>query len=575
LFPREHRLPVALISEHPELATPTARRLRRSRRLDVVPVDIESLRNGDGWRRHGWLEGSPVAAVLTIGAAEDAHRQLVAEVVQIVAPVPLLVVTPTGGDTSLAMLEAGAEEVLSLHDSTSAALERAVLSAIYRRAADQRSVQRPSDPLTGLATRAVLASELPETLRAGGVRVAVLYCDLDKFKVVNDTHGHATGDLLLVEAAVRLRAAVRASDLVVRIGGDEFVVVLVGAGARFDDLADEVAARIVEAFRSPFELGEQSFSVSVSVGLATHRPGEEADSLLARADRALYLAKRRGKSRVARYDKSLDRAAAQHATSAEVLREGLRRDVLGVEVQPVVDPRESRMVGHVHRPVWGEAPELVGRAVPTQSVGSVARDSGSGPALFRWILRRTLTDPTGAELGGGGARRWVDMPRSVLVGSPGRALDPFVGERSGGVDQLIVLLEEDDLGDSAALRSGLLELARRGVRTAVSRFGASTGSLSLLERHPFEAVWVDRQMVDGLAGCPIRRAKLTAIGHVAGALGQQVLVDRPRRSEDLRIATGLVPVLVVDRSVDLTLGTEAVAPARAVAPDALRMLPHG
>jgi EAL domain-containing protein (putative c-di-GMP-specific phosphodiesterase class I) len=258
-----------------------------------------------------------------------------------------------------------------------------------------------------------------------------------------------------------------------------------------------------------------------------------------------------------------------------VLREGLRRDVLGVDVQPVVDPLASRMVGHVHRPVWGEAPELVGRAVPTQSVGSVARDSGSGPALFRWILRRTLADPTGAELAGGGARRWVDMPRSVLVGSPGRALDPFVGERTGGLDQLVVLLEEDDLGDSAALRSGLLELARRGVRTAVSRFGASTGSLSLLERHPFEAVWVDLQMVDGLAGCPIRRAKLTAIGHVAAALGQQVLIDRPRRSEDLRIATGLVPVLVVDRSVDLTLGSEVISPTRAVRPDALRMLPHG
>ena len=573
LFPREHRLPVAVVSERPEHGASVARRLRRSRRLEVTAVELEQLRGGDGWLRHGCLGGPLVAAVLAVDSAEDRHRPLVEEVAGIVSPLPLVVVTPTRCEGSFSLVEAGAEEVLSLHDTTSAALERSVLSAIYRRAADQRSRTRPTDPLTGLATRAVLDSELPETLRADHARVAVLYCDLDKFKVVNDTHGHAMGDELLVEAARRLRAAVRSSDLVVRIGGDEFVVVLVGAGARFDDLADEVATRIVEAFRAPFELGEQSFPVSMSVGLATHRSGEGPESLLARADRALYLAKRRGKARVARYDKSLDRAAAQHATSAELLREGIRRDLLEVEVLPVVDPVAATIVGRIHRPVWGGAPEAIGRAVPLRPVAEVARDCGSGPALFRWVLRRALDEPPGGDLTLSVDRRWVDMPRSVLVGSPGRAVDALLGEGSTALEHLVVLLEEDDLGDSAALRAGLLELARRGVRAAVSHFAAATGSLGLLERHPFDAVWVDRQVVEGLAGCPIRRAKLAAIGQVAAALGQQLLIDRPRRADDLRTALDLAGVLVVDRPLDLTLD----APVSAIpvaAGDALPVLPR-
>jgi diguanylate cyclase (GGDEF)-like protein len=537
-------------------------------------VELDQLRGGDGWLRHGGIEGPPAAVVLAAGGADgDGHRCLVEEVAEAVSPLPLVVVTPTMSEGSLALVEVGAEEVVSLHDTTSASLERSVLSAVYRRAADQRSRLRPTDPLTGLATRAVLTDELPETLRSAQVRVAVLYCDLDKFKVVNDTHGHATGDLLLVEAARRLRDAVRSSDLVVRIGGDEFVVVLVGSGARFDDLADEVANRIVEAFRAPFELGEQSFSVSVSVGLATHRPGEGPESLLARADRALYLAKRRGKARVARYDKSLDRAAAQHATSAELLHEGIRRDLLEVEVLPVVDPVASTIVGRIHRPVWGGAPEAIGRAVPVRPVAEVARDCGSGPALFRWALRRALAEPPGGGRTLSPDRRWVDMPRSVLVGSPGRAVDALVGEGSAALEHLVVLLEEDDLSDSAALRAGLLELARRGVRSAVSHFAASTGALGLLERHPFEAVWVDRQVVEGLAGCSIRRAKLTAIAAVAASLGQQLLIDRPRRADDLRSAMDLACVLVVDRPLDLTL-EGPVSPIPAAAGDALPALPQ-
>jgi diguanylate cyclase (GGDEF)-like protein len=562
---------VALVSERPELATPTARRLRRSRRLDVMEVGLDQIRRGTRLSHPDGLHAPLVAAVLAIGTGEHRHRSLVEELVRSASPLPLIVVSPTRPEASLALVEAGADEVLSLHDTTSASLERAVLSAVCRRSADQRSNHHANDPLTGLATRSVLDTELPEVLRSGAAQVALLYCDLDRFKLVNDTHGHATGDLLLVEAARRLREAVRASDLVVRIGGDEFVVVLLGSGSDFEGLADDVANRIVEAFRVPFELDQQTLAVSVSVGLATHRRGEDAASLLARADRALYLAKRRGKARVARYDKSLDRAEAQHASSAELLREGIRRDLLEVEILPVLDPETASMVGRVHRPVWGAAAERIGRPMQLRPVAEVARDCGSAPALFRWLLRKALVGGAGREVHLGGDRRWIDMPRSVLVGSAGAMLDAAAATAATPLDSLVVLIEEEDLGDSISLRTGFLELARRGVRVAVSHFGATTGSLGLLERHPFDAVWVDRQMLDGLADCRVRQAKLSAIGQVATALGQQLLIDRPRRVEDLGVATELVRVQVVDRPLDLTL-EGVVSPLPGTRPDAPRLL---
>lgn len=565
LFPREHRLALALVVGDREVSSATARRLRRSRRLEVLEIGLDELVATVGSRGAG-QSSPPCAAVLALGEDEALSSvDLVSVAVGDLAPVPLIVVTPTASDAALSMLDSGVQDVIALEGSTGSTLERAVLSAIYRTAAGRRSGQRSGDPLTGLPTRTALSTVLPETtLTRRGIELALLYCDLDRFKVINDTHGHATGDAILVEAATRLSQAVRSSDLVVRIGGDEFVVAIGGSGPRFAGLADEVAERIVKAFGKPFEVGEHSFSVSVSVGLAMHREGEDLESLLARADRALYLAKRRGKSRVARYDEHLDRAVAQHANSTEVLREGLRRDLLGAELRPVVHLSRRRLEGHLYRPTWGEAPGAMGRAAPTRRVTEVALDAGVTTALFRWTLARAVADTRARDLGSVDAScLWVEMPRSALVGGAGRVVQSAARRSPDANVRLVLVIDEGDLGESAALRAGLLELARSGVRVAIGRFGASGASLCLMERHPFEAVWLDPQIVDGLASCRIRRAKLTAVAEMAAALGQRVVIDRPLRSEDVDAAADLADLVVVDRAVDLTSTSVALSsPAR-------------
>ena len=547
--PRGGRLPVLLVDRGRGDAEFLARRLRRSDRLEVAAVGPDALRHSPV-RWPADPRTRPVAVVARVREHPTAVAS-VARTVHRLGAVPLVVVADGGREFILAVLEAGAEEVLDAACATGTALERAVLSAVTRRVADERGPERPArDDLTGLDLRARLDRELPRRLvRAGrdGTEVAVLYCDLDRFKLVNDTLGHGVGDVVLVEAAARLRSAVRSSDLVVRIGGDEFVVVVDGPDA--GGVADGVADRIITSFTPPVDTDDHCLSIGISIGLAVATAGEDAVSVLGRADRALYRAKRRGRGRVARYDRDLEVTAAHIATSTELLRDGIGHDRLELDVREVVDREVGRVVGHVYRAGWGTSARP-GDSPPAHQPLDVAVDCGMGPALFLWTAGRVAIDRDRSRLSPALMRRFVDLPASVLAASPGRALEPIL---SGGGDPsgLVAVIDEQHLGDSDSVRVGLLELSRAGLRVCIGNFGSVHGSLVLMERHPFDSVWVDRRSVDGLASCPVRRARLGAIAAMATALGQQVLVEAPFRAEDDRALADVGGVVVVERSVDL------------------------
>jgi diguanylate cyclase (GGDEF)-like protein len=427
-----------------------------------------------------------------------------------------------------------------------------VLSAVSRRVADFRDPDRPGrDDLTGLDVRARLDRELPERLaraRSGGHDVALLYCDLDRFKLVNDTLGHGVGDVVLVEAAGRLRDAVRASDLVVRLGGDEFVIVLDGPEAAA--AADEVAARLLSSFTAPVDTDDHTLSVGISIGLAVAGPDDDASTLLGRADHALYRAKRRGRGRVARHDHDVELAAAHAATSLELLRDEIRDDHLALDIRPIVDRDLGRVVGHSYRAVWGRTPRTRS-AVPAQLPAEVATDGGLAPALFGWTAAATAADRERGRTSMAAVRRFLDLPVEVLVSSPGRALEPILSPGTAPASELVAVIDEAHLGDSDHVRVGLLELARLGVRVCVGSFGSVHGSLVLMERHPFDSVWVDRRSVDGLASCAVRRARLHAVSAMATALGQQVLVDAPTRADDAAALGDIEGLLVVERALEL------------------------
>ncbi len=546
LFPRDPRLPVVLVDGAGNEWNAVRRRLRRSR-ADIEVQGRQELTNAMEWP--GATARRVAALVVVIGDGVHEIPDLL-EVIALAGDVPVVVVDVGQGAATRRALSAGAEEVVPFKDASIERLEQAVVSAVYRRGAEY-ATRAASDDLTGLATRAVLEKDLATLLEVPGESgVAVLFCDLDRFKAINDELGHAIGDQVLRAAASRLRNAVRASDLLARIGGDEFVVVMRCRGGRTVESAEHVAGRIVESFREPFRSNDLVLNVSVSVGLATHRAGESGAELLERADSALYVAKKRGKSRVACYDDGLDRAAASRRTAVELLSEGLRRDTLDAEVAPMIDPAAARVVGHVYRASWGRTSEVLRTEAPARPPSVVAADGGGGTALFRWLLGHIAEDETDRADTAVPMRRWLTMPPAVLLGEPSRYLEASA-RRGVHSDRLVVVMDESDLDEGLAVRNALLDVARTGARVAVGHFGAGSAALSLLERHPFEAVWVDRQMVDGVSSDSIRRAKLGAVAAVAASLGQQIVIDRPSRREDELAALDVSAAMVIDGSVDL------------------------
>ena len=516
------------------------RRLRRVQRFDVELVgqhELPGIFNNAGDER-------PAALVVPLGnqpVGKQHCLDAVRETARLAGPTPLVAIAADSAEECLEALDSGAEEVLGGTKLTSAALERAVLSAMYRRASGSRLISSNSDPLTGLATRTALETEVPRILAAGsGQSVAALYIDLNRFKAVNDNHGHAAGDAVLTETASRLRSAVRGSDLVIRLGGDEFVVML-SAASPIEELAAEVAERIVDNFREPVSFAGRSLHMTVSVGIAIHRTGESGPDLVARADDALYSAKNDNFRAVVRYGAQLDQRAARMAHASEVLTEGIRRDLLRLETHPIVQPSRSVVTGHFHRPSWGQAPEELIRPFPDKSPVCVASDSGSELSLFKWSLFRLLETPRSPRVAS--LNTLIRVPGVALVADHGSAVSSL--DLDSDITRNLVLVVDEMAFEQNELRQGILDLARSGIRSAVGRFGAGAASLSLLESHPFEAVWVDREIVGGLASCSIRRSKLSAIAQVAHALGQKVVLDQPAESRDLEVATELADVCVV------------------------------
>lgn len=538
---------------------PLLRRLRRAARLEVAVGGAECFGPGRPLRWPG--AGDVVPAAVVVRCAD--HPSSIAGLAVLVArcgEVPVVAVVDGGREALLAALRAGAEEVVEADGAGATALERAVLAAVTRRVADRREHPATArDALTGLATRAQLDAQLPRLLSGlstGGGELSVLYCDLDRLKVINDSLGHGVGDAVIVEAARRLRSAVRTADDVVRVGGDEFVVVLRGAGAA---AAEEVAGRVVAGFVDPVEVDDHRLPVGVSVGLAVARSGESAAALLERADRALYQAKRRGRGRVS----LAEEAPAAKGGLAPTLHEALVRERLELEPRPVVAPG-GRLVGHRFVPAW-----------PTESVADpwrlarpydVAEESGLSPALFAWTARAlgSVPDTTTSPVS---LRQFVDMPRAVLAGSPARRLEAAWAGSPVDPSTVVLLVDERLLLDADAVRPPLLDLARAGVRVGVSGYGAAHASLTVLERHPFDSVWLDRDAVDGAAGCAVRRARLKAVVEVASALGQQVVAPAPRSAEDAAVLDEVGGVAVERAALDLRVpALPATSRRAAVAP---------
>ena len=395
------------------------------------------------------------------------------------------------------------------------------------------------DPLTGLANRTLLADRIEQAMtRAdrGAAPPAVLLLDLDGFKAVNDSFGHAVGDLLLVEVADRLRAVVRETDTVARLGGDEFALVVLDAT---NEQVLDMAERIRVALQAPAQLGDQACWVSASIGVCFAVRGQQADALLRDADTAMYAAKSGSRGAVQIYETTMHTAALSRVLLADQLRAAIGGEQLRVHYQSIVDLQAGRTSG-VEALVRWQHPTR-GLLLPAEFIG-VAEDTGMVTALDRWVLDTAL-----AQLA-----RW----RSTVLGdsaftlhlnvspielrSPRFADDVLSTLAHHGIEPTDLVLEVTETqmtGDDAQTLQALETLRRAGIAVAIDDFGTGYSSIGYVRQKFLDAVKIDRSLITGLDTDPQQQRVAAAILAIVDAFGLDAVaegVETAAQAEELR-----------------------------------------
>ena len=408
--------------------------------------------------------------------------------------------------------------IQSLANVLAAALER-------QTAEDDIRHRALHDALTGLPNRVLFLDRLEQALarlrRHPGL-VAVLFLDIDRFKLINDSLGHQAGDELLAVVAPRLRQAVRPSDTVARFGGDEFGILLEEIPS--EHVATATAERIAAVFARPVVLHGNEHFVTASVGIALAQGGEPADALIRDADAAMYRAKERGRARYELFDEVMRGRALDRLRVENDLRRALERSELRLHYQPVVSLVQESIVGVEALLRW-EHPER-GLVLPGEFVG-VAEETGMIRELGRWVVERACgqaadwyrSRPDAAPLSMSINLSPIellqnDLPNTVAALVRATGLDPacLSLEISEG------LSEEDE-----EVTEILCSLKSVGVRIVLDDFGRGYSSLAYLTRLPIDALKVDRSFVAGLGTGERGGAVTEAIVSMARALALDVI----------------------------------------------------
>ncbi|MCK9387393.1 MAG: EAL domain-containing protein [Sulfuritalea sp.] len=397
------------------------------------------------------------------------------------------------------------------------------------------------DSLTGLPNRTLLHDRLEQALaqaQRGRYRVAVMFLDLDRFKIVNDTLGHAIGDELLKHVAARLTSAVRAVDTVSRLGGDEFVVVLHEIASPDD--AVQVAEKIRGALASAVTIDNHLLHVTPSIGISIFPDdGDEVFGLMKSADTAMYHAKAAGRNNFQFFARAMNEQAEHFFTLENRLRQAIEKGELLLHYQPLIDWPRRAVCGMEALVRWND-PEH-GIIAPHEFI-SIAEETGLIVPIGEWVLAEALRQN----------RAWQQEGRPLLPVSVN--LSP----RQFGQKDLVETLRRilADTGQSARLleleitestlmrdidetTAKLQEIAAMGVRLAIDDFGTGYSSLSYLKRFPVHKLKIDQSFVRDLTFDPDDAAIVTAIIGLAKSLGLDMLAEGVETREQLDVLLGL------------------------------------
>ncbi len=392
------------------------------------------------------------------------------------------------------------------------ALEEQLKHAAYR------------DPLTGLSNRVALLDrvQLASLTEPSDELSAVLFVDLDEFKLVNDSLGHAVGDALLVAVADRLRACMRPDDVLARLGGDEFAALLRGLGG--PDHAREIAARVLEALSEPFQVGKLSLRVQASMGIAVADAAQSAEQLLRNADMAMYAAKAQGRSGYALFSTTMASGVMQRLRLKGELADGVQRGEFELFYQPIVDC-DSGVVQSTEALLRWRHPER-GLVLPVDFL-ELAEQSGVMRSLGDWILSEAMTQ----------AAAWRRQGHDLSVGvnvSAGQWLAPDLAHRIDAILQTtrlapwnltLEITEQTFMQHSEFVSRNLEALHRLGVRLAIDDFGTGYSSLAYLQRFPVDVLKIDKSFIGAVGEEPRSTALVKAIVEIARTFGLQAVAE--------------------------------------------------
>ncbi|HEY6139576.1 MAG TPA: EAL domain-containing protein [Thermoanaerobaculia bacterium] len=386
------------------------------------------------------------------------------------------------------------------------------------------------DALTNLPNRALFMDRLERAMelqrRHPDAMFAVLFLDLDRFKVVNDSLGHVLGDELLVEVASRLTRMLRSSDTVARLGGDEFAMLIDGIEHEAD--AVRAAQRIQEALLVPFRIGPHEIFTTVSIGIALSTTGyEQPQDVLRDADIALYRAKARGKARHELFDIAMHERAVKQLEFETDLRRAVDRGELRVHYQPVIELRSGRLAGFEALVRWQRGEELVS----AEEIVPLAEETGLIVPIGEWVLRESLRQLR--DLGNGFEMHVNLSPKQLLQPNVIDVVTAALDDARVAPSRLHLEVTESLLIDNAEAAGALLrELRATDVGLSLDDFGTGYSSLSSLRQFPFDMIKIDRSFLhdaDARRGDEIVRT----VSALARTLGMQVTVEGLETAEQV------------------------------------------
>jgi diguanylate cyclase (GGDEF)-like protein len=398
-----------------------------------------------------------------------------------------------------------------------------------------------NDELTGLPNRRRLISQLDHTLaecERENRALALLYIDLDGFKLVNDSLGHSIGDILLSQVATRLRSRVREADILARMGGDEFAVVL--SHVRGGEEAERIAGDFLQVLSGPFSIDDHRIAISASVGISLFPAnGANCADLLQQSDCAMYAGKKSGKNRVVLYTSELGTSLDERMSIETHLQGAIDRGEISVHYQPEFDAISHRLIRFEALARWTSP--MLGTVSPAKFI-PIAEESGVINRLGAYVLEVACRE----------AVRWQSLSPypiqvAVNVSSVQFDRDDFIAQVLDVLDKTglkptllqIELTESVMLHGTSRSAEMMKRLRKLGISLAIDDFGTGYSCLSHLPKLPFDDLKIDRSFVQDLDVRPETRTMIHSLISLAQKLGMRIIAEGIETKEQMRVVTEL------------------------------------